>query len=228
MTVEEIIKAVRFCYDEEALNDANFTPASAKDNTYMDNIIKSKIGDAVRWICLYSPAELLGGSDETSPAVSTGILVDDDNPTVTAIYDGKAGKIALAADFIKLARVRVSDWHRSVKSPLEEDSAEYLQLMDDNGATATADRPQAAIIDKSAKELEIWPWSTGKSVSLTYVAEVNLGINEDSQLSTKVAIPPRVKTAFIYYLAFLVLSAYEDSRAPRMLDIAKMNIGKNG
>jgi len=226
MTVGEIIKAVRFCYDEEALDNANFNNASAQDNTYMDNIIKSKIGDAVRWICLYSPAELLGGSDETSPAIPTGILVDVDSPTITAAYDGKAGKITLAGDFIKLARVRVADWHRAVKEPWAEDSEEYLQLLDSNGATATYDRPQAAIIDKATKELEVWPWSTGKSVSLTYVADVNTSISSSSAATDKVALPPRVKTAFIYYLAFLVLSAYEDSRAARMLEIAKMNIGK--
>ena len=79
MTVGEIIKAVRFCYDEEAIDSADFRNASAQDNTYMDNIIKSKIGDAVRWICLYSPAELLGGSDEkdgSSEPIDTGIIVD--------------------------------------------------------------------------------------------------------------------------------------------------------
>ena len=219
MSIDDIISAVRFCIDEEKSNGASFANASSGDDTSMNNIIKNKIGDALRWVCLYAPAELLGGSDES---VSTGILVDE-SPTPTAAYDNKAGKVTLSENFIKLSRVRVSDWHRAVKTPLLEDSDEYLQLLDSNGATATADRPQAAIIDKAVKELEVWPWESGKSVSLTYVSSVSpVGIGSPV---TAYALPPKAKTSIIYYLAFLLLSAYNDARAERMLDIAKMNLG---
>ena len=258
MTVEEIIKAVRLCYDEEPLNNADFASASANDNTYMDNIIKSKIGDAVRWICLYSPAELLGGTDEpdstdrehqTPVSHPTGILVDATDNDLTIISGGGAS-FTLPVDFIKLARVRVtnesipsSNWHRAVKQPISEDSEEYLQLYDENGAKATYDRPQAAIIDKATKEMEVWPCTgvtashtVADTVNYTYVADVDLsdsmfetnaGTQQVPVWVTHYPIPPRVKTAFIYYLAFLVLSAYEDSRAKNMFEIAKMNIGKS-
>ena len=136
----------------------------------------------------------------------------------------------MQADFIKLARVRVNGWHRAIKTPIEEDSEEYLQLYDANGAAATADRPQAAIIDKAIKVLEVWP--TGSSAEYTYVAateaksfDVTTGEVGHEVTTTHYPLPPRAKTAFIYYLAFLVLSAYADSRAPRMLEIAKMNLG---
>lgn len=222
MTVEQIIKAVRWCYDEEAQNLSNIQQAQAGDSTLMDNIIKAKIPDAVRWICLYAPTELLGGSDEQD--FPTGILVDKTG-SPTSISGTTGGKLTMPPDYIRLVRVRVNGWHRAVKNPISEDSDEYLQLRDENGATATADRPQAAIIDKATKEIEVWP--TGASAEYTYVASLNdEDITKDG--GTTVAIPPRAKTAFIYYLAFLVLSAYEDSRAARMLDIAKMNIGKNG
>lgn len=220
MSIDDIISAVRFCIDEEATNGASFSNAASGDDTRMNNIIKNKIGDALRWVCLYAPAELLGGTDQTGTA--TGILVDD-TPTPTAVYNNKAGKITLSGDFIKLARVRAANWHRAVKEPLREDSDEYLQLLDENGATATADRPQAAIIDKATKELEVWPWASGQSVSLTYVASVAPAAIGNPV--TAYAFPPKVKTSIIYYLAFLLLSAYNDPRAERMLAIAKMNLG---
>lgn len=223
MTVGDIIKAVRWCYDEEQLNSADFGNASSNDNTYMDNIIKSKIGDAVRWICLYCPAELLGGSD--TQGTDTGIMKDDTIVSPTAISGTTGGTITLAADFIKLVRVRVPGWHRAVREPLSEDSPEYLQLRDANGAAAVADRPQAVLIEKAAKQLEIWP--TGTNVQITYISDPSVSIESSTSTSTNVALPPRAKTAFIYYLAFLVLSAYEDSRAARMLEIAKMNTGRN-
>ena len=222
MTVGDIIKAVRWCYDEEQMNGADFSNASADDNTYMNKIIKSKIGDAVRWVCLYSPAELLGGTDSGS---STGIMVDS-TMTPTAISGRDGGKLTMPADFIKLVRVRVDGWHRAVAVPISEASEEYLWLYDENGAKATADRPMAAMIEKATKEIEVWP--TGTSASLTYIANPNISITADSSDSTNLALPPKAKTAFIYYLAFLTLSAYEDSRATRMLEIAQMNIGKNG
>lgn len=229
MTVGEIIKAVRFCYDEEALNGANFGNASSNDNTLMDNIIKSKIGDALRWICLYAPAELLNGTDSAT-SVATGILVDKTGVSPTGITDTTGGKIQLDATnnpgFIKIVRVRMEDWHRAIKEPISEDSDEYLQLYDTNGAAATVDRPQAAIIDKAVKEIEVWPFTSGKTASYTYVADPGTTISSTSALTDTLNLPPKAKTAFIYYLAFLVLSAYEDSRAVRMLEIAKMNVSR--
>ena len=246
MQVVDIIKAVRWCIDEEAVNTTNLDGASAydfggahTDIGLMNNIIKSKIGDALRWVCLYAPTDLLGGSDEKTSddppvEIPTGVLVDVDSATVTPIPGQTAGSITLASDFIKLARVRVSGWHRAIKDPIGEDSEEYLQLYDANGATATADRPQAALIERSTRKLEVWPWASTNTVSLTYVSACepkgldNQGQETSGDSITRYAFPQRAKTAIIYYLAFLVLSAYEDSRAARMLEIAKMNLGRNG
>ena len=223
MTVGEIIKAVRWCYDEEQIDSADFRNASANDNTYMDNIIKSKIGDAVRWICLYCPAELLGGPDSVGTA--TGIMADA-TMTPVAISGTNGGTLTMPADFIKLVRVRVTGWHRAIMSPVAEDSPEYLQFRDEFGAKAVADRPMAAMIEKAAKQVEVWP--TGTSAEVTYIADPSVSVASSAEASTNIALPPRSKTAFIYYLAFLTLSAYEDSRAARMLEIAKMNTGRNG
>lgn len=230
MLITDIISAVRYCIDEEVTNGSNLSYAN--DNTRMDNIIKAKIGDALRWVCLYAPADLLGGTDDTAQnPVQTGILVDVTNAIPNSIViDGHAvaGTLTMPNDFIKLARVRVSGWHRAVKVPLSEDSDEYLQLYDSNGATATADRPQAALIETSTRKLEVWPWGGSGIVPYTYVASV-----EPAPIRTQpsgsiigYAFPPKVKTAIIYYIAFLLLSAYADARAPRMLEIAKMNLGK--
>lgn len=238
MSIEEITKSVRLCYDEEVQDTASFESAAADDNTLMNNIIAGRIGDAIRWICLYAPAELLGGTDEPDTTENgetvkheTGILVDVDTPTVTPISGTTGGTITMPANFIKLARVRAEGWHRAIKTPIEEDSEEYLELRDQNGAAATAERPQAVLIDKAVRELEIWPMGNG--AEYTYVADTEGHEFEKvipttgggSRTETHYAIPPRTKTAFVYYLAFLVLSAYEDSRAGRMLEIAKMNLG---
>ena len=237
MTVADIIKAVRWCYDEEQMNDVNFGNASSNDNTLMDNIIKSKIGDALRWVCLYAPAELLTGTDTAGQ--DTGIVYEGTVSTTNPITDESAGvvdgapssvsqnRFVLPSNFIKLVRVRGTSWHRAVggESVLNEDSDEYLQLHDPTCAYATADRPQAAIINKKRKELECWPSATSFEFTCV-VSPATVNIDPIGTTPANVPIPPLAKSSFIYYLAFLVLSAYEDSRAVRMLEIAKMNISR--
>ena len=220
MTLQDIYQQVRLCFDEEAANDAAFLSASAGDCASMNNIIKSKIGDALRWICLYAPAEQLsGGASSTDGNIS---IIED----VAGDHVPASGRIPLGENFIRLVRVRCSNWHRAVMgdSLLREDSDEYLQLYDEYGATATNDRPQAAIIEKKVKEVEVWPHYTTASYELTKLVMPSQSSLADIDASG-LDVPQLLQSSFLYYLAFLVLSAYEDTRSARMLEIAKMNLG---
>lgn len=240
MTIDNIIKSVRLCIDEEKQNPANLVNAAAYDYPYMpsdtemvDNIIKDKIGDAIRWICLYAPAHILGGTDETTKdeygheiPLSSGILVDVAAALPSFIWGTDGGTLTMPADFMRLVRVRVKGWHRAVKVLLSEDSDEYLQLRDTNGAKATEDRPQAALIEKAVKEIEVWP---AGEADYTYVANINTDeiiqtVGGEGSEKEVVALPPLAKTGFIYYLAYLLLSAYGDSRSERMYAIAMQSL----
>ena len=218
MDIREIYEKVRWCYDEEAQNNASFVSASAGDMALMNNIIKAKLGDALRWICLYAPAEQLsgGGSGQTG---GINIIVDETNQDVPS-----DGKISLGTNFIRLIRVRCTNWHRAImgESLLKEDSEEYIQLMDSYGAEATDNRPQAALIETAEKKVEVWPHVSGAKYDLTKLVMPSA---QDLDNATDVDIPPLLRASFLYYLAFLVLSAYGDSRAERMLEIAKMSLG---
>ena len=227
MTVQDICQAVRWCYDEEALNETALTSSSGgteqlltDDNTLMNNIIKAKIGDALRWVCLYAPAEMLSGGDDEADVDVT--VLEDDEGNVPA-----DGRISLGTGFLRLVRVRCTGWHRAIshESLLKEDYEEYMQLMDTNGATATVDRPQAALIEKKVKDVEVWPHATGSTYELTKIVMPSIDDLSSLDDDSTIGVPQLLKPSFIYYIAFLVLSAYEDSRAPRMLEIAKMNIG---
>ena len=221
MKVKDIYRRVRWCFDEEALNVSNLAGVTGGDNDLMNNIIKDKIGAALRWICLYAPAEQLsGGGDSDGDGID--IVVDDSG----SLSEDK--RISLGKNFIRLIRVRVEGWHRAImgESLLKEDSDEYLQLMDENGAYATNDRPQAALIETAEKCVEVWPHQNGDTYELTKLvmpsSEDLSGITENSSIG----VPALLEAAFIYYLAFLVLSAYADGRAARMLEIARMSLGQ--
>jgi len=229
VTVGEIIKAVRWCIDEEAVNAADLADASAydfdggthTDTGLMNNIIRNKIGAALRWVCLYAPAEQLSGGGSGSDTAIDIIKETTGSPS--------GQLIALDAAFVRLIRVKGENWHRAImgESVLREDSGEYLQLRDENGATATLDRPQAALINTKIKSVEVWPTEGAGNFTVTYVVTPSASSlsNLDND-STVIGIPPMVETSFVYYLAFLLLSAYGDARAKSMYDIAVLNLGK--
>lgn len=234
MQVVEIIKSVRCCIDEEAVDSANLNGASAYDFDdtttdvgLMNNIIKSRIGDALRWVCLYAPSEMLSGSSSSSSSSSEDdydIIKEEEDKTV----ETDTHYLIPEATLIRVIRVRGKGWSRAIlgESILKEDSDEYLQLTDGHGAAATKDRPQAAIINTKAKKVEVWPVEAGDTFELTYITQSSVDTSELVD-STDVNVPAGVQTSFIYYLAYLLLSAYGDARARNMFEIATMNLGKS-
>ena len=232
MTVGNIIKAVRWCIDEEAVNAANLADASAYDIDagvhtdigLMNNIIRNKIGDALRWVCLYAPADQLSGSSTSGGGSSTTTAIDIiQEDTLTATDN----VLTPTETLIRVVRVKGADWHRAIlgDSLIKEDSDEYLQLRDENGAAATADRPQAVLVNTKQKKVEVWP-GTGQFV-LTYIKALSASdlSNLDND-QTEVGIPTNVETSFIYYLAYLLCTAYGDTRAKSMFDNATLNLGR--
>jgi hypothetical protein len=230
MTVGNIIKAVRWCIDEEAVNAANIEDVSAYDfdgGTHtdlglMNNIIRNKIPAALRWVCLYAPTEQLSGvSGSGSGSLNTIDIIHEESLTATN------NVLTPTKTLVRVVRLKGTGWHRAIlgDSLIKEDSEEYLQVHDTNGAEATVDRPQASLMNTKTKKVEVWP-GTG-TFTITYIKALStsdLGnLNNDS---TEVGVPAQVETSFIYYLAYLLLTAYGDARAKGMYDVATLNLGR--
>ena len=215
MKVEDIIKQVRWCIDEESNNTSAIT--DEKDDTYMDNIIKSKINDALHWIAITAAsssafAESKGTSTESSKnsvedydaTKNIGIITMDEN-----------------TEIISISRVRGEEWFKAVIPVEDTDNEAYMMF--DESAMGTADRPQAAIMRENPIQILLQPKPTKAVVSFVGVPK-----NVDaSKESTDVAIPDKLQNAFIYYLAFLLLSAYNDNKATHMYTIALQQLGVN-
>ena len=232
MTVGDIIKAVRWCIDEEAVNASNIADVSAFDfdsGTHtdlgmMNNIIRYKIPAALRWVCLYAPAEQLSGTSGSDSGSSSNVIdiIHED-----AALSASNNVLTPSQTLIRVIRVKGAGWHRAIlgDSLIKEDSDEYLQVHDTNGAEATIDRPQASLMNTKVKKVEVWP-GTG-TFTLTYIKALaasdiqNLNVD-----STEVGVPAQVETSFIYYLAYLLLTAYGDTRAKSMYDVATLNLGR--
>ena len=234
MTVGNIIKAVRWCIDEEALNVAGIADVSAydfdsgthTDEGLMNNIIRYKIPAALRWVCLYAPAEQLSGvasGGGGGGSVTIDIIQED------ASLSANNNMLTPTKTLIRVVRVKGTGWHRAIlgDSLIKEDSDEYLAVKDTNGAQATKDRPQASLVNTKAKKVEVFPAESGDTFSLTYITTISASELQNLNVdSTEIGVPAQVETSFIYYLAYLLLTAYGDERAKSMFDVAMLNLGK--
>ena len=233
MSIEEIIKAVRWCIDEESNNTSEIT--DEKDDLYMDNIIKSKINDALHWIAITAASSsVLSDSEkavfkETDSKKVASENTESEKTDVTTsstikveIFDDTKGigVITMPSDteVINISRVRGKGWFKAV-TPVEDTDDEALMMFDDT-AKGTKDRPLATIMRENPIRILLQPIPDEAVISFVGVPK-----NVDTASSTDVAIPDKLSNAFIYYIAFLLLSAYDDTKANQMYTIALQQLG---
>lgn len=222
MTISDIIKRVRFCIDEES----GFTDY---EDTYLDNIIKSSIGASLRWCALYADSVLLTdgtGTTDTSLATDYTITVGDESSTPEGLtYDTEDGYLVLPSTALRVTRVRVNTWNKGCSAFIAEDSDEYLMQSDDT-AKATTDRPVAAIIQTNPLRIECFPKpSSGDVISVSLVNTPDDTDYTESAGTSDIYVPVKMQGAFIYYLAYLVMCAFENSaKGTLMLTIAQQQI----
>lgn len=215
MKVEDIIKAVRWCIDEESNNTSEII--DEKDDLYMDNIIKSKINDALHWIAITAASSpVLSDSKKVDATTTSTIKVESFDDT------RGIGAITMPSDteVINISRVRGKDWFKAV-TPVDDTDDEALMMFDDT-AKGTEDRPLATIMRENPIRILLQPIPEEAVISFVGVPK-----NVDTASSTDVAIPDKLSNAFIYYIAFLLLSAYDDTKANQMYTIALQQLGVN-
>lgn len=215
MKVEDIIKQVRWCIDEESNNTSAIT--DEKDDLYMDNIIKSKINDALHWIAITAASSSVFAESKKTSDTSLKISVDDYEATKNI------GIITMDenTEIISISRVRGKEWFKAVIPVEDTDNEAYMMF--DESAMGTADRPQAVIMRENPIKILLQPKPTEAVVSFVGVPK-NVDVSSET---TDVAITDKLKNAFIYYLAFLLLSAYNDNKATHMYTIALQQLGVN-
>lgn len=215
MKVEDIIKQVRWCIDEESNNTSAIT--DEKDDLYMDNIIKSKINDALHWIAITAASSSVFAESKNTIDTSSKISVKD--------YDATKNIGIITMDenteIIAISRVRGKEWFKAVMPVEDTDNEAYMMF--DESAMGTEDRPQAAIMRENPIKILLQPKPTEAVVSFVGVPK-NVDVSSET---TDVAITDKLKNAFIYYLAFLLLSAYNDNKATHMYTIALQQLGVN-
>ena len=217
MTVSEIIKTVRWCIDEESCNTSDMADViDEKDDSYMDNIIRSKINDALHWLAITAASSSVLSDSKKIDGTSSTISVSDYDET------RNIGVIEMDEniDVVNISRIRGDGWFKAV-TPIE-DTDDGALMMFDATSMGTVDRPQAVIMRETPIKILLQPKTTTAVISYVGLPK---NINTDS--TTDVSVPDKLKNAFVYYLAFLLLSAYDDTKANQMYTIAMQQLGVN-
>ena len=186
--IDKIMQDVRICIDENMQSDALIESGDI-DTLALDEIIKSKILEAIQRVHRDAPNYLLEGGHNFGDAVYWREL--------------ESGWVLLPKDFLRLVVFEMDDWDQAVYQAISTDDAEYeKQHSRFKGIRGTAQRPVCAIgIRPEGRVLEFYSCkSTDAKVSRAiYIPYPK--IDEDGGVD----ISERCYNAVIYTAAGLTL-----------------------
>ena len=129
--IDKIMQDVRICIDQNMTSDA-LVDSGDIDTLALDEIIKSKILEAIQRIHLEAPNVLLEGGHNFGDAVYWREL--------------ESGWVLLPQDFMRLVVFEMDDWEQAVYQAISTDDPEYeKQRSRFKGIRGTAQRPVCAI-----------------------------------------------------------------------------------
>lgn len=221
MTVGETIKQVKWCIDHETTGYSKLQDNG--EDTYMDNIIRAKINDARRWVAVNSglcvSVELTSDNESTGNDSKVGVTTYSDVSNMSDVGIATIPNGIAAAD---IKRVRLKGWHKAAV-PVADTDDDALMMFDET-AKGTSDRPLATVMDGSPVRILVQPYAANAYLEIAYAGvAADVEVNNDE---TAVDVAGKSESAFVYYIAYLLLTAYADANAQNMLAVAVQSLGK--
>lgn len=209
--LEKVAKDVRIALDQNMTSDA-LTEIGDVDTLALNDIIKSKIVEAVKRIHSDAPPHLLDGGFNFGDAVYWN-------------KDGRdfSGWVLLPEDFMRFVVFQMDDWERAVFSAISTDDSEYTkQSSRFRGIRGTTQKPVCAIsIRPEGRVLEFFSCKSedamvSRAVYLPYPKIDKYGAVEICQ---------RCYDAVVYTTAALVLTTFGDTDKSNLLnELAKSSL----
>lgn len=192
--VSAIARDVRIALDENDVS-TQLVQMGDVDTLALDDIIRSKIVEAVRRVEMAAPAHLL----EEGHDFSGGIYWNANG----------SGWILLPDDFMRLTAFKMSDWERAVYEAISADDPRYaLQSSRYGGIRGNVQKPVCAIVNRAeGKALEFYSSKDDNAVIVRagYLPYPCIDANDGVDISQ------RCYEAVIYAIAALVAATYGDS-----------------
>lgn len=200
-SVETLKEEIRVVLDQNRDDGALLSGAGDVDTLALEKIIENKIADAARIVESNAAHYLLDGGKSFAMQ--------------TVVKNGKAGKIVLPTDFLRLVSFKMSDWSHGVTMPISDDDPTYAQQHSRyGGVRGNPQRPVVALVERpDGLTLEYFT-SSGTVEHAGYIAIPKVtGGNID--------LCERLKPAVVYYAAYMTaLGCGEKELAEGLLSMA--------
>lgn len=203
--LDEIARDVRIAIDQN-MSSETLTDFGDVDTLSLNDIIRSKVIDAVKRIHSMAPAYLLDGGNNFGDAIYW--------------KEFESGWCLLPEDFMRLVVFQMDDWERAVYHAISEDDSEYQrQSSRFKGIRGTPEKPVCAIaIHPEGRVLEFYSCkNTDAMVSRAVYLPYPMIDDDDG-----VGICERCYQAVVYTIASLVLTTYGNADLSKALsELAK-------
>ena len=208
-SVETLIEQAKVCLDENVSSEA-LTGIQDTDTLKLDEIIESKVVDAVRLVESNAAHHLLG----------KGKALADSDTKITWEDQSKPGECAghfkvKDNDFLRLVIFRMSDWYTPVTETISEQDPEYLlQSSRLAGVRGNPQRPVVAVVHGTdGQEVEFFSCRAGEGVRIAQARY----IPEPSVKDGKVDISPLLHRAVVYRIAAMTAMTIGATDAAAMM-----------
>lgn len=203
--IETVSQDVRIAIDENKTSEQLLGDEDI-DTLSLNEIVRSKIEEAVRRVETTAPAFLL----EEGHTFGDSVFWEDNNSGWTLLPD----------DFMRLIAFRMNDWERTCYNAISVDDPLYdLQSSRFMGVRGNVQKPVCAVVNRAeGKALEFYSCKSEEAYvkRATYLPYPKIDDEEGIDISE------RCYTAVVYTTAALVLTAYgANDRAEQLNALAK-------
>lgn len=206
---EDMVRDVRVAIDMNK-GDAPLLMEEDTDTLTLDEIIESKLAEAVRMVEAEAPRSMLESGH-------------DFGESDTYIGEDGKGFIILPDDFMRLIAFRMSDWTRTIYDAITESSPEYaLQSSRFKGICGNTEKPVVALVRRSeGKVLEFYSSRDASAhvAQATYLPEPR--IDRDGGID----VAKDCYKAAVYRAASLTLASVGDQLSGTMLELSRGCLG---
>lgn len=202
--LQRIERDVRVAIDENKTSEQLIADEDI-DTLSLEEIVRSKIVEAVRRVITEAPIHLLDGGE----------------PFGDAVYwrDKGSGWTLLPDDFMRLLIFKMSDWERPVYEPITAADPQYqLQHSRYKGVRGNVQKPVVAIVSRAeGRVLELYSCNS-KDATVEQALYMPLPrVDCDGGIN----IPERCYRSVVYMAASLVLATIGNALSQTMSELSK-------
>ncbi len=202
--LQRIARDVRVAIDENKTSEQLIADEDI-DTLSLEDIVRSKIVEAVRRVVTEAPTHLLDGGEPFGDAIFWRSQC--------------SGWTLLPEDFMRLVIFKMSDWERPVYEPITAADPQYqLQFSRYKGLRGNPQKPVVAIVSRAeGRALELF---SCKSQNATVEQAVYIPLPK-VDCDGGINIPERCYMSVVYEAASLVLATIGNALSSTMSELSK-------